>query len=164
VTTSATRSIERAKLIAMQSDAKTPAAYIAELPPERQAPMKAIRKVIRANVPNGFQELMDFGMITWAVPLKRYPDTYNGHPLGLVALGNQKNHMALYLSGIYGNTKERAWFEKAWKATGKKLDMGKSCVRFKRLDDVPLDVVAQAVARVSVDDYIRAYEASRRKA
>lgn len=146
----------------MQSDAKTPAAYIAEMPPDRQAAIKAVRKTIRANIPKGFQEMMDFGMIVWAIPLKRYPDTYNGHPLGVVALANQKNYMALYLFGSYASAKERATFEKAWKATGKKLDMGKSCIRFKKLDDVALDVVAQAVGRVSVDDYIKVYEASRR--
>jgi hypothetical protein len=146
----------------MQSKAATPAAYIAEMPPERRAAIKAVRKTIRANIPKGFQEMMDFGMIVWAIPLKRYPDTYNGHPLGIVALANQKNYMALYLFGSYASAKERTAFEKAWKATGKKLNMGKSCIRFKKLDDVPLDVVADAVARVSVDDYIKLYEASRR--
>lgn len=124
--------------------------------------MKAVRKTIRANVPKGFQEIMDFGMIVWAIPLKRYPDTYNGHPLGIVALANQRNYMSLYLFGIYAKSKERAWFEKAWKATGKKLDMGKSCIRFKNLDDIPLEVVAQAVSRVSVEEYLKAYEVSRR--
>ncbi len=146
----------------MQSKAATPAAYIAEMPPERRAAIKAVRKTIRANIPKGFQEMMDFGMIVWAIPLKRYPDTYNGHPLGIVALANQKNYIALYVFGSYASAKERTAFEKAWKATGKKLDMGKSCIRFKKLDDVPLEVVADAVARVSVDDYIKLYEASRR--
>jgi hypothetical protein len=151
-----------AKLIGVQSDATTPAAYIAEMPADRQAAIKAVRKTIRANVPKGFQEMMDFGMIVWAIPLKRYPDTYNGHPLGVVALANQKNYMALYLFGEYADNKERAWFEKSWKAAGKKLDMGKSCLRFKKLDDLALDVIAEAVSRVSVEDQIKAYEASRR--
>ena len=146
----------------VQSDATTPAAYIAEMPEDRRKAISALRKTIRASIPKGFQEVMDFGMIVWAVPLKRYPDTYNGHPLGVVALANQKNYMALYLFGSYASEKERKSFEKAWKATGKKLDMGKSCIRFKKLDDVPLDVIAGAVSRVSVDDFIKLHEASRR--
>jgi hypothetical protein len=146
----------------MQSDATTPAAYIAEMPEGRRKAISAVRKVIRANIPKGFQEMMDFGMIVWAIPLTRYPDTYNGHPLGIVALANQKNYMALYLFGEYADDKERAWFEKSWKAAGKKLDMGKSCLRFKKVDDVALDVIAEAVSRVSVEDHIKAYEKSRR--
>jgi Domain of unknown function (DU1801) len=103
-------------------------------------------------------------MIGYYVPLERYPDTYNGQPLGVASLANQKNHMAMYLTGIYSDDAEASWFKDRWRSTGKKLDMGKSCVRFKRLDDVPLDVVAEAIARTSVDDFIASYERSRASA
>ena len=83
-------------------------------------------------------------MIGYYVPLERYPDTYNGQPLGIASLANQKRYVSLYLMGIYANDFDARWFKEAWQATGKRLDMGKSCVRFKKLDDVPLDVVGAA--------------------
>jgi hypothetical protein len=102
-------------------------------------------------------------MLAYVVPLDRYPDTYNGRPLQVAALANQKQYVSLYLMGVYADDAERDWFVDAWNATGTKLNMGKSCVRFKRLDDVPLDVVGEAIGRVSVDDMIAAYERSRRR-
>ena len=113
------------------------------------------------HLPPGFDEGIEFGMISWHVPLARYPDTYNGRPLGVAALANQKRHMALYLTGVYGDPAEADWFRQQWTATGKRLDMGRSCVRFRRLEDVPLDVVAAAIERVTVDGVIEMYEASR---
>jgi hypothetical protein len=92
------------------------------------------------------------------VPLADFPDTYNGEPLGVVALANQKQHVAVYLMGIYGDEDERTWFVDAWTATGTRLDMGTSCVRFKRIDDVALDVLGEAVARVSPEQMIAAHE------
>jgi hypothetical protein len=145
----------------MQSDAGTVEEYLAELPDDRRATVTAVRDTVNARLPAGFAEGMQYGMISWTVPLERYPNTYNGQPLSLVALANQKRHMALYLMGVYGDPAEAAWFKGRWQATGKKLDMGKSCVRFRKLDDVPLDVVGDAVARVTVDDFIAQYEASR---
>jgi hypothetical protein len=100
-------------------------------------------------------------MISWHVPLERYPDTYNGRPLGLVALANQKHHMAVYLMGVYGDEADAAWFRQRWQQSGKRLDMGKSCLKFRRLDDVALDVLSEAVKRTSVDEFLRRYEASR---
>ena len=87
-------------------------------------------------------------MITWSVPLEVYPDTYNGQPLCYAALASQKNHMALYLMCLYGSPEQEAWFRQAWAKTGKKLDMGKCCVRFKKLEDVPLEVVGEAIRRM----------------
>ncbi len=144
----------------MKSDAATVAEYLAELPEDRLKAIRAMRRVIRANLPAGFAEGMQFGMIGWYVPLARLRDTYNGQPLGLAALANQKRHMALYLMGIYADPAEASWFRKAWTATGKPLDMGKSCVRFRSVDDVPLDVVGQAIARTSVDDLVAAHDAA----
>lgn len=97
------------------------------------------------------------------MPLERYPITYNGQPLGIVSLASQKNYISLYLMGVYGSTEIAEWFELEWKATGKKLNMGKSCVRFRRLDDLPVELIGRVVARVSVDDYIQMYESSRTK-
>lgn len=106
---------------------------------------------------------MTFGMLGYVVPLDRYPDTYNGQPLSVITLANQKNHVAVHLMGIYANEDQREWFIDAWKATGKKLDMGKSCVRFRRLDDVAFGVLGQAVARVTPDELIRAHEEVHRR-
>lgn len=99
---------------------------------------------------------MVYGMIGYVVPLDRYPDTYNGQPLAAITLANQKNHVAVYLTGIYDDEDQRNWFVDAWKATGKRLDMGKSCVRFKSIDDVSFEVLAQAVTRMTPDALIRA--------
>ena len=140
----------------MQSDAATADAYLAELPDERRAAIGAVRDVILAHLPPGYEETMQYGMIGYVVPLERFPDTYNGQPLSLAALASQKRHMALYLMGVYGEGD--TWFRARWEATGRELDMGKSCVRFRRLDDVALDVVGAAIARTSVDDLVAAHE------
>lgn len=145
----------------MKSSAKTPDAYVKSLPADRREAIAAVRKVILKNLPKGYEEIVDFGMLAYVVPLRRYPETYNGHPLMIAALASQKQSMSLYLMCAYGDPKTKAWFASAWKKAGKKLDMGKSCVRFKSVDDLALDVVGQLVARVSVDEYIRRYERSR---
>ena len=145
----------------MKSEATTVDEYLASLPEDRRSAVSAVRDVIRSNLPDGFEEGMQYGMIGYYIPLERYPDTYNGQPLGVAALASQKNHMAMYLSGIYADDAEAAWFKERWRSTGKKLDMGKSCVRFRRLDDVPLDVVAEAMARTSVEEFIASYERAR---
>jgi uncharacterized protein YdhG (YjbR/CyaY superfamily) len=151
----------------MQSKAKTVNQYLAELPPDRRDAINAVRKVILKNLPEGFEETMLYGMICYVVPHKLFPAGYHcdpSQPLCYAGLASQKNHMAVYLMTVYGHKDTENWFVKAYKATGKKLDMGKSCVRFKKLDDLPLDVIGQAIARVPVDKYIKAYEESRKKA
>ena len=145
----------------MQSDADSVQAYLAELPEDRREIVEAVRAVILEHLPTGFEEGMQYGMIGYYVPLERYPVTYNGQPLGVAALASQKRHLSLYLMGIYGDDGESSWFRERWAETGKKLDMGKSCVRFRRLDDLALDVVGDAIARTSVDDFIAVYERSR---
>lgn len=139
----------------------TPEGYLAALPHDRRQALSVVRDVILANLPDGFEEDIEFGMISYHVPLARYPDTYSGRPLALAALASQKRYMSLYLMGVYADEAEAAWFKDRWTASGRTLDMGKSCVHFRRLEDVPLDVVAEAVARVSVDDLLAAYERSR---
>jgi hypothetical protein len=101
---------------------------------------------------------MQFGMIGYCVPLDRYPRTYNRQPLNYAALASQKHHMAVYLNNIYGDPELERWFTEAYRATGKRLDMGKSCVRFRRLEDLPVDLIAEAIAKTSVDHFIERYE------
>lgn len=145
----------------MQSKAKTVKEYLAELPPERKAAISAVREVILKNLPKGFEEMMQYGMIGYSVPHSIYPPGYHcdpKQPLPFVGLASQKNHMAVYMMNIYMDKETENWFVKAYKATGKKLDIGKSCIRFKKLDDLALEVIGQAVGRKSVKEYIALYE------
>ena len=145
----------------MQSSAKTVQEYLQELPADRRAAINAVRGVILANLPKGYEECMSYGMIGYVVPHSIYPKGYQCNPklpLPFVNLGSQKNHMALYLLCCYGDPKLKAWFEQAWKDAGKKFDMGGGCVRFKKLEDVPLEVIGQLVASLPVDVYIRRIE------
>ena len=145
----------------MQSKAKTVKEYLAELPPERKAAIGAVREVILKNLPKGFAEIMQYGMIGYAVPHSVYPPGYHcdpKQPLPFVGLASQKNHMAVYMMNIYMDKETENWFIKAYKASGKKLDIGKSCLRFKKVEDLALDVIGQAVGRKSVKDYIAQYE------
>jgi uncharacterized protein YdhG (YjbR/CyaY superfamily) len=138
----------------MRSKAATVKEYLDALPPDRRKALAAVRKVIRANLPKGYEEVMNWGMITYQVPLKTYPDTYNGQPLMYAALASQKNHMAVYLSRIYSDAGSRREFEAAYKAAGKRLNAGKSCVRFRKLEDLPLPVIGDTIASVRVEDFV----------
>lgn len=145
----------------VSSTAATPDDYIASLPDDRRTAVRTVRDVINANLPDGYREGMTHGMIGWFVPLERFPDTYNGEPLGLAALASQKNHLSLYLNSVYGDRQTEAWFRERWAESGKKLDMGKSCVRFRHLDDVPLDVIGETIARADLASFLRFYEEAR---
>jgi hypothetical protein len=145
----------------MQSDASQVEEYLDELPEDRREAISAIRDVVNESLPAGYEESMAYGMIGWGIPLTDYPDTYNGQPLGVVALASQKNHMALYLMGVYADEGLEDWFREQYSQRGLKLDMGKSCVRFKRLDQVPLDVVGEVVRRVTPEKLVAQYESSR---
>lgn len=150
----------------VSSKATTVAAYLKELPAERRRELEAVRAVILAHLPDGYEEVMQYGMIVYVVPLSAYPQGYLGKkdvPLSYAALAAQKNFMSLYLMNIYSDTDTLQWFQQAFEASGKKLDMGKSCVHFKKAQDLPLDVVGQAIARTSVQEFIATYEASRKK-
>ena len=146
----------------VQSRAKAVEEYLAELPADRRSAIAAVRKVILENIPEGYEETMQYGMIAYVVPLEKYPDTYNGQPLAIAALASQKNYMALYLMNIYGSKKKQRWFVQEYKASGKKLDMGKSCVRFRNLESLPLELVGKAVAGTSVSEFIKQYEKARK--
>src|SRR3954454_14082158 len=128
------------------STAATVAEYLDSLPAERKASLEVVRKVILENLPAGYQEGIQYGLISYFIPLERYPVTYNKQPLSCVALASQKNHMALYLMCVYGSPDVRARFETEYQQSGKRLDMGKSCLRFKRADDLPLDLIGKTVA------------------
>ncbi len=139
--------------------------YLASQPEDRRKTLAAVREVIRDNLPDGYAERVGAsGMILYEVPLSRYPTTYNKQPLQYVALAPQKNYYALYLSAPYASSGLLKWFTEAYRKSGKKLDMGKSCVRFKSLEDLPLDVIGQCVARVPVDDFVAMYEEGRKAA
>lgn len=145
------------------SKATTVREYLDGLPPERRDTLTAVRKVILDNLPAGYTETMGFGMIAYGVPLSRFPDTYNGQPLCYAALAAQKNYCSVYLMRVYGDPKLAAWFREEFKRAGKKLDMGKSCVRFRRPDDLPLDVIARVIASTPIEAYIGFYQHRKRK-
>ena len=137
-------------------------AYLAQLTDDRRAAISVVRNVILKNLPKGYEEVINWGMITYQIPLERYPNTYNGQPLCYAALASQKNHMAVYLTCVHGCKEIDAWFREEFRKAGKKLDMGKSCVRFKKLEDLPLAVIGKTIKRVSPKAYIAQYEASRK--
>jgi uncharacterized protein YdhG (YjbR/CyaY superfamily) len=148
----------------MQSKATTVAAYLAELPGERRAELETVLKVIRANLAEGFEEGMQYGMIGWFVPHRLYPQGYHcnpDEPLPFAHLASQKNHLALYLMCLYTDSAEMERFRQRWAATGKKLDMGKACIRFKRATELALDVIGETFARVTVEKFVEHYEAGR---
>jgi uncharacterized protein DUF1801 len=143
------------------SSAKAVDEYLAALPADRRSAIAAVRATINKHIPKGYEHGMLYGGPAWYVPRSRLAETYNGQPLAVAVLASQKQYMALHLMTVYGDSKLNAWFRKAYAATGKKLDMGKACIRFKTLDALPLDVVGEAVSKVSVDDYVKVYEKSR---
>jgi hypothetical protein len=122
--------------------------------------VSAVRDVVLRNLPDGYRESMAFGMIGYGIPLERYPDTYNKQPLAYAAIAAQKNYYALYLMGAYSGEQEQA-VRDAFQAAGKKLDMGKSCIRFKKLDDLPLEALGRIVAATPPDAFIAQYEAAK---
>lgn len=143
-----------------RSNATTVDTYLAELPEDRRAVMQAMVDLIRRNVPEGYSEIMSFGMACWGIPLERYPNTYNKQPLCYLALAAQKNYYALYLMSAYQDSEQERWLREAFTAAGRKLDMGKSCLRFRKLEDLPLDVIAKVVASQAPDAFIATYEAA----
>jgi len=144
----------------MQSNAATVEEYLDALPEDRRAALGVVRAAINEHLPEGYVETMDWGVIAWNVPLEIEPDTYNGKPLCYAALASQKQHMSVYLMGLYSDGPELAWFRQQYADRGLKLDMGKSCVRFKRLEDLPLDVIGEAIAMIPVDEFVARTAAS----
>ncbi len=146
----------------MQSKATTVSQYLAELPADRRKAIEAVRKVILANLDRDYEEGMQYGMIGYYVPHRMYPAGYHcdpKQPLPFAGLASQKNYLSLYLGCVYcGDVTTDKWFQQAWAKTGKKLDMGKSCIRFKKVEDLALDVIGEAVRRSPVKLYIEQYE------
>jgi hypothetical protein len=142
----------------VQSRASTVEAYLGELPDERRTIVSAMRDLVRRNLPEGYDESMAWGMITYAVPLERFPDTYNGQPLCYISLAAQKHHFALYLMGAYQDGAIDRALRDGFARAGKKLDMGKSCLRFTRLEDLPLDVIGQAIAAMPPEELIEVHD------
>jgi len=147
----------------VSSTASTPQAYLAELPPERAALIGRVRDLVNANLPDGYVERMSWGMIAWELPLERYPDTYNGQPLVYAALAAQKNHNALYLSCVHASEGRTQRLRDGYAAAGKKLDMGKSCIRFRKAEELAEDVLAGAIRSVPVEAFIADHEAGRKR-
>ncbi len=145
----------------MADQPKTPKDYLDSLPEDRRKAIRKVRAAVNKGLPKGYKEGMQYGFIGWFVPHSVFPDGYHcdpTQPVPFAGLASQKNYMSLYLMCIYGDAKQRAWFEKEWKKTGKKLSMGKACVRFKDVNDVPLDLITKAVARVPVKKFLAHYE------
>jgi len=147
----------------MQSRAATVEEYLASLPDERREAIEAIRKVIRKNIDPAFEEGMQYGMPAYYLPHSKYPAGYHcdpKQPLPFLSVASQKRHIGLYLFCVYCDSEELATFQREWVASGKRLDMGKSCVRVKKLEDVPLDVLGRLLGRISAKRFVDAYEAS----
>jgi len=135
----------------------TVAAYLASLDPEKRAVIKKVRAFVREHIDEGYSEYMNWGVINWGIPLKQFPETYNGQPLCYVALGAKKNYNSLYLMTAYDGSNGTEMLAKAFEKAGKRFDMGKCCLRFKKLDDLELTSVARLIATSTPEDYIAYY-------
>jgi len=147
----------------VQSKATTVEEYLAELPEERRAVVAEVRRLILEHLPDGYQERMNWGMITYEIPLARYPKTYNGQPLGYIALAAQKQYYSLYLMGVYADSDQERRLREVYAERGLRLDFGKSCLRFRRLEELPMDLIAELVAATPPEAHIAQYEASRKR-
>jgi len=145
----------------VSSRAVTVEQYLAELPPGRREVIATVRDVINAHVPPGYVEAMNWGMICWEIPLSRFPDTYNGHPLAYVALAAQKNNFALYGMTAYMSPEVTARLREEFRRAGAKLDMGQSCIRFKTLDGLPVGAIELLASFATVEQYLEYYERGR---
>lgn len=144
----------------MHNAAKTVKEYLESLPADRRVEIETVRTVILDNLPRGYEEVIEYGMIGYQIPLSRYPTTYNGQAIGPAALAMQKQKNSLYLMGVYQDPETERWFKAEYAKSGKKLDMGKSCLRFKKASDLPLQLIGKLIAKFSVEDFIKQYEAS----
>ncbi len=151
----------------MQSKATTVEQYISELPEDRKKAMTELRKVIKKNLPKGFKEEMSYGMIGYVVPHSKYPAGYHCNPqlpLPFLNIASQKNFIAVYHMGLYANPVLYKWFTEAHaKATSKKLDIGKSCMRYKKAEDIPLQLLGELASKITPDEWIASYEKAFRK-
>jgi hypothetical protein len=137
--------------------------YLAKLTPEKRAQISGVLSLVRNSIPAGYEEAINWGVISWHIPLSRFPDTYNGFPLTYVGLAAQKNYNSLYLMSVNGNKAQEARLQQGFEREGKKLDMGKACIHFQTEHDLALGVIRDLIARTSVDDYIALYRSVPRK-
>ena len=146
----------------MQLKATTPEQYISEIPEERQKAFTKLLSVIKKNLPKGFSETMGYGMMGWVVPHSKYPAGYHCNPkdpLPFIGIASQKNFIAIYHMGVYANPALLKWFITAHaKASPKKLDMGKSCIRYKKPDDIPFNLIGELVSKMTPNEWIAIYE------
>ena len=151
----------------MQYKAETVNEYLDQIPDDRKAAVKKLRSTIKKNLPKGFKECISYGMPAYVVPLSKYPEGYHckaDTPLPFINFASQKNFVALYHMGIYANKKIMDWFIKEYpKHSERKLDMGKSCIRFKKVDEIPFDLIAELMTKISMDDWIKTYEKNIKK-
>lgn len=151
----------------MNKHANDPEAYIRELPEERKGPFRTLRKVIKDNLPEGFEETMTYGMITYAVPHDLYPAGYHVNPalpLPFISIASQKTYIAMYHNGIYAYKPLNDWFVAAYPSHSKtRLDMGKSCIRFKKPEQIPYDLIAELVRKMDLEQWINLYEKNIRR-
>jgi hypothetical protein len=138
------------------------ASFLAKLPAARRQELERVRAVIRRNLPAGYEETTAAGMLVYVVPLEVYPDTYNGHALWYVGLASTKSYLSLYLMNVYGSPPLAGKLRAGFKAAGKKLSMGKSCVNFQKADDLALDTIGEIVASTSLDKFVAVAKAARR--
>jgi hypothetical protein len=143
------------------SHVKTPAQYIASLPADRAKTIAAVRAFVNKHIPRGYDECLVWGTIGWTIPLSRYPNTHNQQPITYVALASQKNYCSLYLMGAFWSASQLEELKSAFKAAGKKLDMGKCCVHFESPDDLPLEAIGKLIAGISSERWIEMYEQTR---
>jgi len=149
--------------MASKAPGATVAEYVAALPAGRRETVRRVRAAIRRHLPAGYEEVVSKNMLVYQVPLERYSDTYNGHPLWYVALAPEKSYLSLHLMPVYGDTGLARRLADGFRAAGKKLDMGKACIRFKAADDLALDVVGQIVGSVPMDRWIEIAQSARRR-
>ncbi|MAT90684.1 MAG: hypothetical protein CMC35_08315 [Flavobacteriaceae bacterium] len=146
----------------MTSKATSPKEYIDELPEDRKAPIQQLRQTILEHLPEGFEEQMSYGMLGYVVPHSRYPDGYHcdpKQPLPFMSLASQKNHIGLYHMGLYSDPELLEWFKKEYaKKVATKLDMGKSCIRFKNPKHIPYELIGELTAKMTAADWIDRYE------
>jgi hypothetical protein len=147
----------------MKKNITTVDEYLESLPDDKRCAIERMRKIILAHLPQGYQEAFNWGMISYQVPLSVYPHTYNGQPLMYAALSAGKSTMSLYLMGVYISEKEKNDFEQKFRETGKRLNAGKSCVRFKNPDDLPLELIQEYIAKISVSTFIAMIEGALKK-
>ena len=145
----------------VHSDATSVEQYLAELDDERRSQIEPVHQVVHDAMPAGYAESIAWGMLTWSVPLETFPDTYNGQPLSYVCLAAQKRHNALYLMGLYTDSEQDAEFRRRWTEDGHRLDMGKSCLRYRTVDDLRLDLIRETVASMPPDQLIALHERAR---